>query len=61
MKRKKKYMAYRSHLKTCINPYCNDVLDRRYVVELCPSCRFVGKLGLALGALVAGVLVKLLK
>ncbi len=42
----------------CKNPHCKEMLDIQKLVPLCPSCRFIGKVGLAIGAVVAGILMK---
>lgn len=47
-----------SHVEICRNPKCQEVLWSVQLVPLCPSCRLIGKVGLAIGAVIAGVLVK---
>jgi hypothetical protein len=37
---------------------CGEWLERGEYVRLCPSCRFVGRWAFAVGALLAGALVK---
>ena len=47
----------RRTIRLCRNPICADVLERQHV--LCPSCRFIGATGLAVGAVIAGILMKI--
>lgn len=44
--------------KICRNPRCADDIADDRIVPLCASCRLIGKVGMALGALLAGALVK---
>jgi len=43
----------------CRNPLCDDELERKRVVPLCPSCRFIGSVGLGIGSILAGVLMRI--
>lgn len=43
-------------MRRCRNPRCGDVIVQG---QLCPSCRYLARWAFALGAFVAGALVKL--
>lgn len=48
-----------SPIRRCRTRYCDGWSDLRF--GLCPSCRFIGKAGLFVGALLAGAVAWLLR
>lgn len=45
--------------KKCRNPYCDDWMSLGRTTQLCPSCRLMGKWGMAVGAVLGGILMRL--
>lgn len=47
------------HKETCLNPRCAEELRTVPLVPLCPSCQFLGKTALVIGAILGGILVRI--
>jgi len=45
--------------RACINRRCGDEIHPALIFPMCPSCRYVGKWCLGIGAFIAGVLMKM--
>lgn len=48
------------YLRGCSNPRCDDTQAPHSIAGLCPSCQLIGRVAFALGAIIAGIVVKLL-
>ena len=47
-----------SWMKKCRNPYCQEFICLGRLTRLCPSCRFMGTAGLAVGLGICALLMR---